>query len=235
MRLLWVDDDQKLVNASLPVFRRHGFEVVSAATLSRALTVLRGASRALDGVLLDVRLGAGENGIEFLAEIKDKYPDLGVVIFTAYPDYGDHMDAIEAGATLYLQKIRKAIPAGAEKQATFFESLRRAFEGARNLKAKQLGGDTKRLSTLWQSGAFFLLVFVVVIIGMLGLSYYVSAWLLPIVLLAGILFYAVVGAFILRAQGDSGLSEKSFLSLVKDTLRYLPQLKLPTRKLNDEQ
>jgi ActR/RegA family two-component response regulator len=229
VRLLWIDDDQKLVDASLPVFQRHGFDIVAAATLSRALAILRKQSRDLDGVLLDVRLGAGENGIEFLAEIKDKYPSLRVVIFTAYPDYSDHVDAVEAGAALYLQKIRKAIPAGVNKQAAFFESLRRAFEGTRKLSATQSGRDVKQFDMLWQSGLLFILVFVVVIIGMLGLSYYVSAWLLPVILMAGILFYAVVGAFILRAQGDSGLSEKSFLSLVKDALRYLPQLKLPTR------
>jgi len=82
---------------------------------------------------------------------------------------------------------------------------------------------------LWQSGAFFLFVFVVVIAGMFFLSYYVSPWLLPVVLLGGILFYAVVGAFILRIQGDGSLSEKNFISLIKDALRYLPQLKLPTK------
>jgi CheY-like chemotaxis protein/predicted nucleotide-binding protein len=136
VRVLWIDDDRELVKASLPVFQRHGFDVISASTLSRALTILRRESRALDGVLLDVRLGAGENGIEFLAEIKDKYPHLRVVIFTAYPDYGDHVDAVEAGATLYLQKVRKAIPAGTRKQAVFFESLRRALGGGGSVEAK---------------------------------------------------------------------------------------------------
>ncbi|HTG33800.1 MAG TPA: response regulator [Thermoanaerobaculia bacterium] len=229
MRLLWIDDDLKLVNASTPVFHRYGFEIVSAATLSRALTILRAESNQLDGILLDVRLGAGENGIEFLADLKDRYPDLRVVIFTAYPDYNDHLDAIESGATVYLQKVRKSIPADERKQTAFFESLRRAFKGAHASYEKQPAQRARRASMLWQSGAFFLFVFVVVIAGMFFLSYYVSPWLLPVVLLGGILFYAVVGAFILRIQGDGSLSEKNFISLIKDALRYLPQLKLPTK------
>jgi len=143
MRLLWVDDDQQLVTRSLPLFLQHGFEVLPAATISRALTILRRESTTLSGVLLDVRL-AGENGLEFLSEIKDKYPHLIVVIFTAYPDYGDHLDALESGAALYLQKVQKAIPANDRKQRAFFESLHRAFRGVRSPRsAKDQEGEPR--------------------------------------------------------------------------------------------
>ena len=69
-RVLWIDDDDRLIEDSRSVFRQYGFEVHKALTPSAALRMLRQQREELDGILLDVRLGGGENGIELLDELR---------------------------------------------------------------------------------------------------------------------------------------------------------------------
>ena len=123
--LLWIDDNEKLVDASTPVFLENGFSVLKATNTSRALTILR--EEAIDGVLLDVRLRGNENGLELLQEIHHRHPNLRVVIFTGYPEYDDQFVAEKLGALLYFEKIRKSIPVHPAKQRRFFDTLHRAF------------------------------------------------------------------------------------------------------------
>jgi len=123
--ILWIDDNEKLVETSTPVFLENGFSVLKATNTSRALTILR--EQAIDGVLLDVRLRGDENGLELLREIHHRHPNLRVVIFTGYPDYDDQLVAEESGASLYFEKIRKSIPANPAKQRKFFDTLHRVF------------------------------------------------------------------------------------------------------------
>lgn len=124
-RILWIDDNERLVDASTPVFLENGFVVLKATNTSRALTILR--EEAVDGILLDVRLRGNENGLELLQEIHHRYPSLRVVVFTGYPEYDDQLAAEQFGASLYFEKVRKSIPANPAKQRRFFDTLHRAF------------------------------------------------------------------------------------------------------------
>ena len=64
--ILWLDDNEKLIDSSMETFREHGFQIIKATDTSRALTILR--NQKVDGLLLDVRLHGGENGLELLQE-----------------------------------------------------------------------------------------------------------------------------------------------------------------------
>jgi DNA-binding NtrC family response regulator len=127
-KILWLDDNEKLIDWSIEVFQENGFDILKATTISRALTILR--TEKLDGVLLDVKLQGGEDGLELLQEIHVHYPTLKVVIFTAYPDVMDHIFAQRFGASFYLEnsfaKIEKPIPP--EQLSRFFAVLRQLFE-----------------------------------------------------------------------------------------------------------
>ena len=127
-RILWLDDNENLIDSSIELFQEHGFQILKATTISRALTILR--TEKLDGVLLDVRLQGGEDGLELLQEIHLRYPTLKVVIFTAYPDVMDHILAQRFGASFYLEnylgKIEKPIPP--EQLSRFFAVLHRLFD-----------------------------------------------------------------------------------------------------------
>jgi DNA-binding NtrC family response regulator len=159
-RILWIDDDGDLIDDSIPVFEKHGFSIVKATNTSRALTVLREQVAGLHGVLLDVRLGGNENGLELLQDIAARYPQLRVAVFTGFPEYDDHLVAEKAGALMYLAKIDKSIPLDPDKQRRFFETLHELFPRAVNKAPDTTGVATPGSirASIWSRGTFFVLL-----------------------------------------------------------------------------
>jgi hypothetical protein len=74
----------------------------------------------------------------------------------------------------------------------------------------------------WLSGSFYLTAAILVIITLGVLSNTVDWYLLPIVLIAGILIIGLIG--VLQLRNDDRISDKSFSSLIKETYRRLPLL-----------
>lgn len=141
--ILWIDDDEGLLDASVDLFREYGFKLLTATNTVRALSILR--RQRLDGVLLDVRLErSGENGLELLQELRHLYPTLKVVIFTAYPNYVDHVIAQRLGASFYFENLWKMIPVDPDMLRAFFDALHQIFEAglARPTAAPRLGAPT---------------------------------------------------------------------------------------------
>jgi DNA-binding NtrC family response regulator len=99
--ILIVDDDQSIVTA----FQRFlGDERHAARIASNAEDAVRliGESRP-DLVIMDVRM-PGIDGLEALKRIREQYPDLSVVMMTAYGTSQTSIDAIRSGAFDYLTK-----------------------------------------------------------------------------------------------------------------------------------
>ncbi|MEV6241200.1 zinc ribbon domain-containing protein [Lentzea sp. NPDC051838] len=74
----------------------------------------------------------------------------------------------------------------------------------------------------WLTGSFYLVLFVIVIAALLVVGKVASAWVLPIVVVGGLLAVAVVGA--LQLRHDDKLSERGFLRLMITALGKLPAL-----------
>jgi CheY-like chemotaxis protein len=126
-KLLWIDDDETLIDSSTPVFLENGFYIFKATNTSRALKILR--EEVIDGILLDVKLHGDENGLELLEEIICRYSTLPIAVFTGYPEFDDHVHAERLGASIYLEKIEKSIPLEPVKQCKFFYALHQIFSG----------------------------------------------------------------------------------------------------------
>lgn len=84
--LLFVDDEEGLLELYDAAFRREGFRVELASTLARAKEVM--SSVQIDLVVLDIRLMEG-SGLALLREIKASWPAMPVVLNTAYARYQD--------------------------------------------------------------------------------------------------------------------------------------------------
>ncbi len=135
-KLLWIDDNEALIDRATSLFEENNFYIFKATNTSRALSILR--EERLDGILLDVHLRGGESGLELLEVIHRLYPSKRIVIFTGYPDYGDHIVSEEQGATAYLAKISKSVPLDEKKQANFFSALHKLFpESEGNNESKE--------------------------------------------------------------------------------------------------
>ncbi len=94
--------------------------------------------------------------------------------------------------------------------------------------ASSLGKEpTLTARSPWISGSFYLAVLVTVVTLLLVAARLVSVWVLPLVVIGGLLAVSLIGA--LQMRQDRSLSEKSFLTLMEMTLKRLPLLRKQTR------
>jgi len=102
------------------------------------------------------------------------------------------------------------------------ESTLRVEERRDDDMAKPPRNATKARSA-WANGSFYLFTFVVVVVALGLLAKSVPWYVLPAVLVAGAIFVPLVGALQLRM--DEGLSQKSFLELMKLVVGQLPLIR----------
>jgi NtrC-family two-component system response regulator AlgB len=103
MAKLLIVDDEKNIRQSLTHFLTGcGHEVTAAETAREALHLLADGAE-FDLVLSDWRM-AEMNGLELLKAIKEKYPELVVVLMTAYGTIDNAVAAMKAGAYDYVTK-----------------------------------------------------------------------------------------------------------------------------------
>lgn len=100
-KILIIDDEDKLRNLLTKIISYEGFDVHQAADCRTALKKM--IENSIDVVLCDVRLPDG-NGVEFLKELKEKYPFTEVILLTAYGNIPDGVKAIKNGAFDYITK-----------------------------------------------------------------------------------------------------------------------------------
>lgn len=74
----------------------------------------------------------------------------------------------------------------------------------------------------WISGSFYLFVAIIIIVLIAILSQNISWYILPIIIIGGILIIGIVGA--LQLKNDDKLSDKSFVELMTETFKSLPLL-----------
>jgi two-component system response regulator AtoC len=123
-RLLVVDDDSVTCRLLADVFKRDGYTVIGETDPRRALA--RVADEPVDLAILDVRMPELD-GLSLLRGLRERLPDLPVVIMTAFGSIDTAVQAITSGAVDYLSKpmdveeiratVRKALGRSAEAQA----------------------------------------------------------------------------------------------------------------------
>src|SRR5580704_10840024 len=103
MAKLLIVDDEKNIRQSLTHFLSGcGHEVTAADSAREALDLLAEGAE-FDLVLSDWRM-AEMNGLELLKAIKEQYPDITVILMTAYGTIDDAVAVMKAGAYDYLTK-----------------------------------------------------------------------------------------------------------------------------------
>jgi len=100
-KILIVDDEATFRNSLRAGLEDAGYTVDTDADGEGVLEQI--ALKNHDLVLLDIRLPY-KNGIELLKEIKIKFPDIVVILMTAYGDTKSTVEAIKEGAYDYLNK-----------------------------------------------------------------------------------------------------------------------------------
>src|SRR3989304_3111412 len=102
MKPVWVvDDDRSIRWVFEKALTREGIPFKTFAVAQEALDELRaGAPQVL---VSDIRM-PGSSGLELLEQVKQRYPDLPVIIMTAYSDLDSAVASFQSGAFEYLPK-----------------------------------------------------------------------------------------------------------------------------------
>jgi DNA-binding NtrC family response regulator len=101
VNVLIIDDEEKLRALLRRIISLEGYKVFDAATLASARQALE--NNNIDIALCDVKLPDG-NGVDFTKEIKKKYPNIEIILLTAYGNIPDGVLAIKNGAFDYIVK-----------------------------------------------------------------------------------------------------------------------------------
>jgi DNA-binding NtrC family response regulator len=123
-RILVVDDEADMAESCVFLLRRAGHDAEAAGSADEALARLE--HEAFDVVVTDLRM-PGRTGLQLLAAIKQRDPDIEVLVITGFPEIQTAVAAIKTGAFDYLEKPFEA--------AAFVERVEKAV-AHRDLKTR---------------------------------------------------------------------------------------------------
>lgn len=99
--ILVVDDEPNYLVVLSELLKDEGFEVFTASDGEEGLRIVEAVD--LDIVITDMQM-PGMNGLQLLYRVKEKKPDLPVVVITAFAEVDKAVQAMQAGAFNYLAK-----------------------------------------------------------------------------------------------------------------------------------
>ena len=150
-RLLIVDDNRSILSAVKLLTEGIFAEVATLPSPNSLITTLH--SFAPDVVLLDMNFHAGINtgneGIYWLREVQQKYPEIKVVLFTAYADIELAVKAMKEGAFDFVVKPWD----NAKLIATLQNAYKATKEKAKKGSAKPAPVTENRVEMYWGESA----------------------------------------------------------------------------------
>ena len=151
--VLVVDDEKNMRLSLKTVLSDEGYPVRVVESAEEALTLL--AHEDVFMVITDARLG-GMSGYEFLGRAREKWPELPVLMITAYATPKLAVEAIKAGAMDYLAKpfapeeLLHAVARCAERYKLLRENANLRARASETFGLDQIVGDNQKIRDLRQ-------------------------------------------------------------------------------------
>ncbi len=133
LRILVVDDEAGIRDMLKTRFEIDGHAVETAGTGERGLAAL--AERAFDVAFVDVNLGGGMSGMDFLKQVPAEASDLTVIMISAHGSIAAAVEATKLGAFDFLEK-----PFNDERLDLILRHLSERAVLKRQARAAALGG-----------------------------------------------------------------------------------------------
>lgn len=102
-KILIVDDEKDIVNITSILLNENGYSTIKALSGEEALDLLAETEPGPDLVILDLAM-PGMGGHKCLTEIKDKYPEIKVLVASGYSVEGIQEKITEKGASGFIKK-----------------------------------------------------------------------------------------------------------------------------------
>jgi len=99
--ILLIDDEQSLLDLLSVVFKKEGYGVKTALSAAAAYEILEKSD--VDLAVTDIKM-PGTDGMDVLRWIREKHPDVPVVLITAYGSISQAVEALKIGALDYVVK-----------------------------------------------------------------------------------------------------------------------------------
>jgi CheY-like chemotaxis protein len=100
-KILVADDDELILHALTVLMESNGHTIITASDGDKALELIRGSKPDL--LISDLRMKP-TNGIELLRDIRKEWPDLPVIMITAFASAETRDESSNLGAVAYLAK-----------------------------------------------------------------------------------------------------------------------------------
>lgn len=101
MKILVVDDEEIVLDSCRIVLEAEGFEVIQCTSADQSLAIIRTEDISL--LLVDVKM-PGRDGLYLLGEVKEKWPDIPVIVMSGYATNGTILNASKKGADTFVAK-----------------------------------------------------------------------------------------------------------------------------------
>lgn len=149
MKPIWIIDDDKSIRWVFEkALARTDLEFKTFASVAEALNALDREQPQV--VVSDIRMPNG-SGLDFLSEIKQKYPDIPVIIMTAYSDLESAVAAFQGGAFEYLAKPFDVDQAIDVIKRAVEESIRQAPETATMEETPEIIGQAPAMQEVFRA------------------------------------------------------------------------------------
>ena len=149
MKPIWILDDDKSIRWVFEkALARTDLEFKTFSSVPEALNALNHEQPQV--VVSDIRMPNG-SGLDFLAEIKQKYPDIPVIIMTAYSDLESAVAAFQGGAFEYLAKPFDVDQAIDVIKRAVDESMRQAVDNVALEETPEIIGQAPAMQEVFRA------------------------------------------------------------------------------------
>ena len=100
-KVLLVDDEKEFLSVMSERMTARGMEVTTADSADQALSIL--GKQSFDAIVMDFQM-PGMDGMQALKAIKNKKPELQIILLTGYATIEKTVEAMKIGATDFLEK-----------------------------------------------------------------------------------------------------------------------------------
>lgn len=101
MKILVVDDESIVLDSCQKVLESEGFDVYLVPSADKALDAMKNKNFGL--LLVDVKM-PGHDGFCLMREVKEKWPDIPIIVMSGYPTNDTITDGTKMGAAAFIPK-----------------------------------------------------------------------------------------------------------------------------------